>query len=115
VVSRKLLGVIFIGFLATGCSRSPRPDANLGYGYKIWTVSSNERYISDDNDVFIFGPGVSRIVIGQDNIIACCEEDGAYLIINVTSGEVKKGREEDIRRIYEDGDRVPWRLAHEFY
>ena len=109
------LGIIFLAFLAAGCSPSPRPDANLGYGYKIWTVSSNERYISDDNDVFIFGPGVSRVAIEQDNIIACCEEGEIYLMIDLTSGAVVRGKEEDVKLIYGDAGGIPWRLAHEFY
>jgi hypothetical protein len=108
----------FIAFIAiSGCTN--KEDTRLTHRYKIWAMSPNEIYLSDHNDLLIFGPGLKKVAVGEKEIVACCEEikDGKtviYGIIQTDGGEVLRLNEYEFHLKTRKLDLV-WQPVSDFY
>lgn len=60
--------LIFILLLAGSCSKD-EGCVRLSENYRLWIVGSNERYITNDENIYILGPRVDEIGISGPYII----------------------------------------------
>jgi hypothetical protein len=60
--------------MLSGCDAQQEPVALIN-GYKLWAMNPHEIYIADDKDALLVGPGLQKIAIADDLIIAVCSQE----------------------------------------
>jgi hypothetical protein len=82
------LTVLQVGALAfLAACHSSTPPKTLPDGFKVWVMNSDERYVSDANDVLLVGPRLERIGVTSHYVVTVGTAAGPEYIGNLrTSG-----------------------------
>jgi hypothetical protein len=89
----------FLTLSIVSCS-DPRP-VELANGYQLWAMNPRELYVSKPDHELIVGPGLQRIAVHNNYILAYCADENqtsngfantkGYSIIDTLTGQVLDG------------------------